>query len=338
MISGLIERYKQRRKQTWLNEAKSLTGKYAFVGVGSHSLSNLYPVLDFKGVGLKYIHSRTLKNAADLAARYPNCKGTSSLDEILKDPEIEGVFVCTHPSVHFEITKAVLKAGKHCFVEKPPCSNLSELEELISLQGDRQVVVGFQKLYGQVANLLRSNLKDVVSYNYVFQTGAYPEGDPVKDLFIHPISLVSSLFGEVKNVQVMRSKGTWSVQIEHTPGVVGQLNLSIDHDWSNASERIEVNTEAASYYSDSVYDLRRQAHSKKVFGVPVEKAFKKPVMVEQLLNEMGFVPMAENNSLFIQGYAGEIDVFLKLSSSRKAENYSSLKSCKPIFELLEKLS
>jgi virulence factor len=338
VISGLLEKYKQRRKQSWLNEAKKLSGKYAFVGVGSHSLSNLYPVLDFKGVGLKYIHSRTRKNAEDLAQKYPSCKGTDNLNDILSDPEIQGVFICAHPSMHFEITKAVLSAGKHCFVEKPPCVSSEELQELIRLQADRRVVVGFQKIYSQVADKLRAVSSEAISYSYSYHTGAYPEGDPVMDLFIHPCSVVVSLFGAVKDVKVQKSTGTWLVQVSHETGVIGQLNLSIDHDWTSASEEIIVNTKTASYISKDINSLVRKKHAKRVLGIPMEKVLKNPVVEEQLLKVNGFVPMAENNSLSVQGYAEEIDVFLKLSSGRKATNHSGLQTSKLIFELLEKLN
>ncbi len=337
MISGLLEKYKQHRKQSWLNEAKKLSGKYAFIGVGSHSLSNLYPVLDFKGVGLKYIHSRTLKNAEDLAQKYPSCKGTDNLNDILSDPEIQGVFICAHPSVHFEITKAVLASGKHCFVEKPPCGSSEQLEELIKLQTDRHVVVGFQKVYSQVADKLRAVASEAISYSYSYHTGAYPEGDPVMDLFIHPCSVVVSLFGAVTDVKVQKSAGTWLVQIIHSSGVIGQLDLSTDYDWTNASEKITVNTKSASFTSNDVNSLIRTKHPRRVLGIPLEKVLKNPVVEEHLLRVNGFVPMAENNSLAVQGYSEEIDVFLKLSSGRKATNYSDLQRSKPIFELLEKL-
>lgn len=51
-IDRLIGKYKNVRSVRRLSE--SFLNEYAFVGVGSHSVDNLYPVLDYLGVPLKY--------------------------------------------------------------------------------------------------------------------------------------------------------------------------------------------------------------------------------------------------------------------------------------------
>ena len=53
MIQQLINRYKRMRTQRYLNETYRC--QYAFVGMGQHSLTNLYPVLHYLQVPLKYI-------------------------------------------------------------------------------------------------------------------------------------------------------------------------------------------------------------------------------------------------------------------------------------------
>jgi len=51
MIQALIKRYKQMRTERFLRQTYH---QYAFVGMGQHSLTNLYPVLHYLGVPLKY--------------------------------------------------------------------------------------------------------------------------------------------------------------------------------------------------------------------------------------------------------------------------------------------
>ena len=53
MIKQLINRYKRLRTEHFL--AQTYQYSYAFVGMGQHSLTNLYPVLHYLGVPLKYI-------------------------------------------------------------------------------------------------------------------------------------------------------------------------------------------------------------------------------------------------------------------------------------------
>lgn len=51
-------------------------------------------------------------------------------EEILSDPEIELVLNLTYAASHFEVSKAILSAGKHCYSEKMMCLTLAEADEL----------------------------------------------------------------------------------------------------------------------------------------------------------------------------------------------------------------
>lgn len=54
-IKNIIERYKRVRSMRQLKQKYG--GNYAFVGIGNHSTNNLYPVLNYLHVPLKYICS-----------------------------------------------------------------------------------------------------------------------------------------------------------------------------------------------------------------------------------------------------------------------------------------
>src|ERR1044072_1102552 len=131
----LIDRYKRFRKTAYLRQPLNYRHQYAFIGIGQHSLSNLYPVIHFQGVPLKTICTRHLKDAQQMAARFHGCTGTDQLSDIINDASVKGVFVCANPSQHAAITSELLQAGKHVFVEKPPCFSLQELHSLIKRQG-----------------------------------------------------------------------------------------------------------------------------------------------------------------------------------------------------------
>ncbi|MBW8051210.1 MAG: hypothetical protein FVQ77_12890 [Cytophagales bacterium] len=59
IIKDIIEKYKNLRKQNYLNHPLNYKSKFAFIGVGNHSISNLYPCLDYLSVPLK-ISSREI--------------------------------------------------------------------------------------------------------------------------------------------------------------------------------------------------------------------------------------------------------------------------------------
>ena len=99
MIQQLIDRYKRLRTEHFL--AQTYQCSYAFVGMGQHSLTNLYPVLQYLGVPLKYICVTSERKARLIERKLPYMKATTSLDDILADEAIKGVFVSASPSAHF---------------------------------------------------------------------------------------------------------------------------------------------------------------------------------------------------------------------------------------------
>lgn len=74
--------------------------------------------------------------AAAKAAEYGIAK-VLTVEELLKDPEIEVVLNLTNPQAHAEIDIAALRAGKHVYSEKPLAVSLAEGKSILAAQGDR---------------------------------------------------------------------------------------------------------------------------------------------------------------------------------------------------------
>ncbi len=55
---------------------------------------------------------------AQFAGKY-GCRQARSYDEVLRDPEVEGVLLTTPHTLHADHTTSAAQAGKHVFVEKP---------------------------------------------------------------------------------------------------------------------------------------------------------------------------------------------------------------------------
>jgi predicted dehydrogenase len=58
---------------------------------------------------------------------------SSSYRELLSDPSVDAVHICTPNASHFPIAKAALEAGKHVLCEKPLATSASEARELVAL-------------------------------------------------------------------------------------------------------------------------------------------------------------------------------------------------------------
>lgn len=61
-------------------------------------------------------------------------------EEILNDPEIELVLNLTYASAHFEVSKAILEAGKHCYSEKMIGVTMEEADELDRIRKEKGVM------------------------------------------------------------------------------------------------------------------------------------------------------------------------------------------------------
>lgn len=60
--------------------------------------------------------------------------------ELIRDPQIEVVHVCTPNNLHYTMSKEALEAGKHIVCEKPLSMNSKEAEELIKLAKEKNLV------------------------------------------------------------------------------------------------------------------------------------------------------------------------------------------------------
>jgi predicted dehydrogenase len=72
---------------------------------------------------------------------YPQARFTADLDDLLGDPELDGVAIATPSSTHAELAARVLEAGKHCFVEKPLAQDVAAAERVAELAEQRGLVL-----------------------------------------------------------------------------------------------------------------------------------------------------------------------------------------------------
>lgn len=342
-IEKLIERYKNIRSRRLLQEC--CVDEYAFVGFGGHSVDNLYPVLDYLHVPLKYICCRSKEKAGLIGRKYSGITATTDLDDILSDDSVKGVFVSASPSAHFEIASRVLKSNKALFVEKPPCRTLEELDILAELVAQRDVlaVAGMQKRYSPVTQELRKTIRKdkAESYSCRYVTGRYPEGDPLTDLFIHPLDYVSFLFGDavVQGFEIVRTSGggvTMMLILKHR-GVSGILELSTSTSWDGAEESLTIRSAKGTYEMKGMETLAFRPHSGTFMGVPLEKVFhRQPVSVE-LYSRNSFVPTLINNQVYTQGYYSEIKAFVDAVEGRGAKLLSTIPALRPTYHLIDGL-
>ncbi|HRN41361.1 MAG: Gfo/Idh/MocA family oxidoreductase [Flavobacteriales bacterium] len=342
-MNGLIERYKKIRKKGLLE--KKYKGKYAFVGIGNHSLNNLYPVLNYLKVDLKYIVAKSNDTLELIRNNFAGVTATSNLNDVLNDPEIKGVFVSANPVAHFSLAKQILASNKMLFIEKPPCSSLAELNELIVAEQKSKAtaLTGLQRRYAPMFHILKNKVKEASYYTLKYKTGGYPEGNELLDLFIHPIDAAFFLFGsgKVENVKTIKGKGTYVylAQIQHQNGVVGSLELSTDYSWTEAKDELVINAPNGEYITENTSKLLFCSKPKVLMNIPLEKVKSFLPQTTTLFQQNNFLPVKDHNQLYSAGYYNEIEAFLQLCESGVvAKNLSGFNQLTATFEALETLS
>lgn len=344
-MKAFIERYKQYRN--FQNLKTSYRCGYAFIGIGSHSTQNLYPVINYLHIPLSYICCRDKRKIPLIENNFKGVKATTNLEEILSDHNIKGIFVSTAGKAHFDIAKSVLASGKSLFIEKPPCQNLKELEELSRIeQMNKNIVslVGMQKRYAPCIQSLCKQLKQssLISYRYVYATGLYPEGNPLLDLFIHPLDLVCHIFGKpkVKAVESAKPNGrgvTILIMLEHD-NTCGIIELSTNYSWQKPIEDLSINTVKGTFNLTNMENLKFKPHGTSINRIPIDKVFLTANTEKTLWYRNAFTPTIENNQIFTQGYYSEIKTFAKLVETHKGDNISPLSSLTGTYNLIAEIS
>ena len=340
MIPQLIERYKHFRTEQYL--AQIYQSQYAFVGMGQHSLSNLYPVIRYLQIPIKYICVTSERKAQLIEKKFPGIKGSTSLDEILNDDTIKGIFVSTSPASQFLIAARVLQSGKSLFVEKPPCLSLEQLYKLIEfrrLHHSPVAAVGMQKRYAPAVRILQEKLKKehLISYDMHYLTGAYPEGNALLDLYIHSLDLVCFLFGEAEIIACQKvAPSSFLLMLKH-PHVIGTIELSTAYSWTSAKESLKVCTNSGVFYLKQIEELTYESNS-TFLGLPLEKVHARHPAIEVLYRLNNFTPVFANNQVYTQGYFGEILSFANAVERYQNMNLSDVDSMTATFKLLEEIS
>lgn len=90
-------------------------------------------------VNLYAIASRDLENAKTYAAQYGIEKAYGSYEELVSDPKVELIYICTPHSHHFDHMKLCIEHGKPVLCEKAFTMNAAQAKEIIALAREKKV-------------------------------------------------------------------------------------------------------------------------------------------------------------------------------------------------------
>ncbi|MDQ4140477.1 MAG: Gfo/Idh/MocA family oxidoreductase [Bacteroidota bacterium] len=144
-------------------------------------------------------------------------KSYGNFDNMLADPEIEVVHICTPNFLHYPMAKAALLAGKHVVCEKPLANTVEEAQELVELAAKTGLVnaIHFNLRYyplirhmramrvkgelGNVHSVIGTYLQDwlfyATDYNWRLEPDKSGESRAIADIGSHLIDLIEYITG-----------------------------------------------------------------------------------------------------------------------------------------------
>jgi predicted dehydrogenase len=182
---------------------------------------------DTPAIRLVHLGDASEDLAATKAAEFGFSKASGDWRAVIADPDVDVVSITTPNRFHLEMSTAALAAGKHVWCEKPMAPNLAEAEKMLSAsrKAGTVAVLGYNYIQNPVIRQIRKLLdEDVIgAVNHVrIEMDEDFLADPeapfqqrheasnghgaLDDFGVHPLSLLSTLFGPVARVMCDMAK------------------------------------------------------------------------------------------------------------------------------------
>jgi len=177
-----------------------------------------------EGSSLVAVMRRNSEKAADYAKRHNVPRWYDDAQKLIDDPEVDAIYIATHPNSHMEYTIKVAEAGKPVYCEKPLGVSSEESERMTSFCKEKGVPL-FSAYYRRalpkylkIKALLDSGIIGEIRYVHVSmhqsiaevdkQGGGTWRVDPIQsgggrflDVGSHALDLVDWYCGPIKEAQ-----------------------------------------------------------------------------------------------------------------------------------------
>jgi predicted dehydrogenase len=109
-----------------------MTLGWGIIGSGRHPDQKIVPAMKTaEGNRLIGAYSRDKDRAEAFAQKHGFAAAYDSLEDFLKNPEIQAVFIASPNNLHARHTKLAAEAGKHVLVEKPMAVSVAEALDMV---------------------------------------------------------------------------------------------------------------------------------------------------------------------------------------------------------------
>ena len=167
------------------------------------------------------LSSRTLEKAQEKAAQWDIPTAYGSHEELLRDPNVDIVYISTVNSLHYRWAKAALESGKHVVCEKPCTIKQAHSRELFALAREKGLfLMEAEKMLflpailelkesiesGKLGDIHMAEL--ACSFKATYNTWMFDRecgGGPLLSSGIYAVQLLQFLFGEIESIRGIKS-------------------------------------------------------------------------------------------------------------------------------------
>jgi myo-inositol 2-dehydrogenase / D-chiro-inositol 1-dehydrogenase len=162
---------------------------------------------------------------------------TNDYHELLEDPDIQAVFICSPTNTHATIIKEAALAGKDIFCEKPVSFSVEETEEALAVveKAGVKLQIGFNRRYDPNFRRIQTIVKDgQIGQPHILRiTSRDPQppgvdyvrasGGLFMDMMIHDFDMARYVIGS----EVVEVSAAGAVLVDPAIGEVGDIDTAI---------------------------------------------------------------------------------------------------------------
>lgn len=267
------------------------TGKIriAVVGAGSFAkavhLPNLQKLSDLYHI--RAIVSGTGSNAKATAQQFGADYASTNYQDVLDDPDVDAVLICTRHHLHAHQAMQAARAGKAILLEKPMALNQDELDRLVAVLEETGVpfMVGFNRRFSPAARRVKelvAERQNPLMIYYRMNAGYLPPnhwtqteegGGRIIGEACHIIDLFQYLVGAsseavtastiLLTTEHILASDNASITVRYTDGSIATLMYTSLGSTELAKEYMEV-------YSDGTVLILDDYREIRVYGSPVK--------------------------------------------------------------------
>jgi len=195
---------------------------WGLIGCGDIVLRRVAPALaDLENCDLQAVSRKQADLLKPFADRFHVPKTFSDWRDLVRDPDINAVYIATPVYLHLEQALAAAEAGKHVLCEKPMAMNSEECGQMIDacrVNGIQLGVAYYRHFYpvltrvkeiivsGEIGQVALSDIHAFSNFNAEggfrgwLLDGAQAGGGPMIDFGSHRIEVFLNLFGPIKKI------------------------------------------------------------------------------------------------------------------------------------------